>query len=117
MPEASTRHGTSTAQPSGSEVMRRCSQRCRRSPGLARPHRVHDRGGVFLAAFDVCGLHYSSRGLAPALDLLDAAARVLVQRDAELLDQVGTSRLMKYGVYSAKCSLLGDEVAEPREHS
>ena len=48
-----------------------------------------------------------SSWLLPARDLLDAALRIFVERDAELLDQVRRGpRLMNQGVYSAKCSEL-----------
>ena len=65
----------------------------------------------------VAASRYSLRLVRPARDVLDAALRVFVERDAELLDQVRAVALDEPGdVFGEMLGALGDEVAEAHHH-
>src|SRR5271170_1146710 len=87
--------------------------------GLAGPDGIDDGGGIFATRPDL-DLFLAAVGLRqafPPLDLLDAAFRVLVERNAEFLDQVLAAPLDEPGrVFREMLGALGDEIAEPRKH-
>ncbi len=100
MPDASTRQGTSAAQfarqRGDAAVVAHVAVDDRRFAG---PDRVDDRRGIFLRLrdLDLLGRAVGFRLPLPAGDLLDAALRIFVERNAELLDQVLAALLDEVG--------------------
>ena len=86
---------------------------------LAGLHRMDDERRVLVARVDVgrlAGLEARSLRI-PRGDLFLAPARVLVERDVEPLDQVGTVALDEPGdVLGEVLARLGDEVAQVFQH-